>query len=93
MFDKAPNFENPLLDALSALPGAGLKYIGGMTEKLDNGEIERDGMELAAQIPEIIAKLTAGLPVEMVKDLVPGFGEVGNLAGNVSGIHDAPSMG
>ena len=75
VFDKVPKFENPLLDALAALPGAGLRYIGGMAEKLDNSELERDGVELAAQVPEFIA---------MINDLVPGLGEAANLSGNDS---------
>lgn len=92
MLDKQ-RFENPFVDALAAVPGAGLKFMRQMVGGLDDGEVDRDAMELAAKVPEWIAKIVAGMPVEMVKGIVPGAGEVTNLAGNVPGAGHVPGLG
>lgn len=64
-----------------------------MTGNLDDGQIDQDAMELAAKIPEFLAKLAAGMPVEVLKGLVPGVGEVSDLAGNVPGASNVPGLG
>lgn len=81
------------MDALAAVPGAGLKFMRQMAGSLDDAEVDRDAMELAAKVPEWLSKLVAGMPVEVVKGIVPGAGEVTNLAGNVPVAGHVPGLG
>jgi hypothetical protein len=74
---------------MAALPGAGLKYINNLVGELDEAQVDREAMQLASKIPDLLAKVAAAV----VKAVVPGAGQVTELAGHVPGASNVPGLG